>query len=165
MFLPVMVRLLQDHPRVGGEKALIGRCLFGLRGSPPRGRGKEFLDKSRSNCIRITPAWAGKSHLGIVLGELVEDHPRVGGEKFSSVMRQTSRRGSPPRGRGKVVPEGMEKAGVRITPAWAGKRSFFVLSKGGEKDHPRVGGEKLRFQVISARELGSPPRGRGKDDE
>ena len=50
-----------------------------------------------------------------------------------------------------------------ITPAWAGK-SFFVAGLGtSTRDHPRVGGEKLRMRVSKSSGLGSPPRGRGKE--
>ena len=50
-----------------------------------------------------------------------------------------------------------------ITPAWAGKsfkRYGFVCLF---QDHPRVGGEKFFYHLVSSFYLGSPPRGRGKD--
>ena len=50
----------------------------------------------------------------------------------------------------------------RITPAWAGKSPPLWYASTAAKDHPRMGGEKLRFPAFSARELGSPPHGRGK---
>ena len=31
--------------------------------------------------MRITPAWAGKSLFDVVINALLEDHPRMGGEK------------------------------------------------------------------------------------
>ena len=49
-----------------------------------------------------------------------------------------------------------------ITPAWAGKSPLVTRLYALAEDHPRVGGEKLRFRAVAARELGSPPRGRGK---
>ena len=91
-----------DHPRVGGEKALIGRCLFGLRGSPPRGRGKVQQPPGCNQNRRITPAWAGKSHHFVGISEMVWDHPRVGGEKPPPGAPPQTSLGSPPRGRGKV---------------------------------------------------------------
>ena len=87
----------------------------------------------------------------------------MGGEKISFPASKVVRMGSPPRGRGKGSKVMVQFRFQGITPAWAGKSTkpfpqiFFI------QDHPRVGGEKLRFQVISARELGSPPRGRGKE--
>ena len=56
----------------------------------------------------------------------------MGGEKVYRPTADPNNRGSPPRGRGKVVPEGMEKAGVRITPAWAGKRRKEESSMGDQ---------------------------------
>ena len=53
---------------------------------------------------------------------------------------------------------------IRITPAWAGKSLMSGMSTGCQQDHPRVGGEKsVRLFCIPSR-LGSPPRGRGKDE-
>ena len=51
---------------------------------------------------------------------------------------------------------------VGITPAYAGKRVRDSFCKDIRWDHPRVCGEKLRKQAVSIRELGSPPRMRGK---
>ena len=50
----------QDHPRVGGEKWPHERRKSGIRGSPPRGRGKDHFKAYTTNPARITPAWAGK---------------------------------------------------------------------------------------------------------
>ena len=113
--------------------------------------------------MRITPAWAGKRMSFFASSELDKDHPRVGGEKFSTVFVGFLLPGSPPRGRGKV--EDMRKAGLnpRITPAWAGKSRRHAESRTKSKDHPRVGGEKLKQRMCSTAIAGSPPRGRGKD--
>ena len=108
---------------MGGEKGfrfeLLGRCM----GSPPRGRGKEYLGGGRYHVNRITPAWAGKSWLRRRAPSTVWDHPRVGGEKYGKGYTYLKEEGSPPRGRGKVasVEQGLQSG--RITPAWAGKSS------------------------------------------
>ena len=52
---------LQDHPRVGGEKKLRIELSQPHAGSPPRGRGKVPCATISTHCLRITPAWAGKS--------------------------------------------------------------------------------------------------------
>ena len=72
--------------------------------------------------------------------------------------------GSPPRGRGKVIAQRHALFGVGITPAWAGKsfcRHSHVIQNA---DHPRVGGEKPSTYQVEYWALGSPPRGRGKDE-
>ena len=127
----------RDHPRVGGEKNVLGIHLpskvgsprvggekpagrFLLRldtGSPPRGRGKDSRRGCRRNGSRITPAWAGKSVLPTRHCQIPKDHPRVGGEKLCLVCGLFLHLGSPPRRRGKeaVAPFPLPAAG--ITPA------------------------------------------------
>ena len=86
----------------------------------------------------------------------------MGGEKQ---MEQGAGRlwvGSPPHGRGKAEQCLMSKKPARITPAWAGKRRSADKARRFERDHPRVGGEKLLPSDTLFLELGSPPRGRGK---
>ena len=140
----LMPPLMGDHPRVGGEKHL--RLLDSqlLLGSPPRGRGKEPSSRNRSNAAGITPAWAGKrAHLHEhVLA--VWDHPRVGGEKPNRILWDDFKKGSPPRGRGKVMLFGASLNALRITPAWAGKSCGRAAPRAQKGDHPRVGGEKPR---------------------
>ena len=148
---------------MGGEKSRVAPRSDPGTGSPPRGRGKV---SSVSMCTRspgITPAWAGKRSCCASRSRSLKDHPRVGGEKLTSLPKIQPALGSPPRGRGKALHIAGHWVQGRITPAWAGKRvnmiSFFLTGW----DHPRVGGEKLfvlrRVLVL----LGSPPRGRGKD--
>ena len=131
-------------------------------GSPPRGRGKVRRAAHRASGAGITPAWAGKSATPSQYSGFAEDHPRVGGEKafFSGKFDET--KGSPPRGRGKAFTVGPLRLVRGITPAWAGKRSSVVCRRSHAEDHPRVGGEKCRYEECARNFLGSPPRGRGK---
>ena len=92
---------IRDHPRVGGEKHRREVLRKRYKGSPPRGRGK---DPSRCPPLRpvwITPAWAGKRRPRWECLRRCRDHPRVGGEKGYKTALRGSRKGSPPRGRGK----------------------------------------------------------------
>ena len=66
----------------------------------------------------------------------------MGGEKSGWKPSTSSRRGSPPRGRGKASFSGNSRPGVGITPAWAGKSTWSPSFKDLRQDHPRVGGEK-----------------------
>ena len=54
---------------------------------------------------------------------------------------------------------------VGITPAYAGKSDFVLLSGCSSWDHPRVCGEKYGQQSESQSQGGSPPRMRGKVDD
>ena len=74
----------RDHPRVGGEKDLQAMFRHLLTGSPPRGRGKAPVLRIFAVSTGITPAWAGKRNLGNNPSEVVQDHPRVGGEKAAN---------------------------------------------------------------------------------
>ena len=49
-------------------------------------RGKEYLRRADADLIRITPAYAGKSELNAARDGANKDHPRVCGEKMSSIV-------------------------------------------------------------------------------
>ena len=151
-----------DHPRVCGEKADCAPFAEFEVGSPPRMRGKDHYILCLSFILRITPAYAGKSHRFRYRPAARLDHPRVCGEKFSTPPQLVIRLGSPPRMRGKAGIKKDKGVAARITPAYAGK-SFVVLRCYADKgDHPRVCGEKHIVQKASFDPDGSPPRMRGK---
>lgn len=131
-------------------------------GSPPRGRGKVDGPPAQVGRGRITPAQAGKSPYFLYGKKDYKDHPRIGGEKAELTAAVISAMGSPPRRRGKGYREFGIDISDRITPAQAGKSVAPRQKRSALWDHPRVGGEKLRFRAVPTRELGSPPRGRGK---
>mgnify|MGYP001431276425 CR=1 FL=1 len=88
----------------------------------------------------------------------------MGGEKPDSFRMAIFEKGSPPRGRGKAQRLLSHSDPLGITPAWAGKRLFRTGFATVFKDHPRVGGEKVRRRPRKVWPKGSPPRGRGKGD-
>ena len=65
--------------------------------------------------------------------------------------------------RGKVGRRLDELAPAGITPAYAGKSGCRLLHMPKDRDHPRVCGEKVGNFFSSAKQVGSPPRMRGKD--
>ena len=85
-------------------------------------RGKDQTAQPFSGRLGITPAYAGKSSHGVRRGMLRGDHPRVCGEKKFCFVLHPPAPGSPPRMRGKATIFGSLDPGVRITPAYAGKR-------------------------------------------
>ena len=89
-------------------------------------------------------------------------HPRAGGENEGQGHRLIRRRGSSPRGRGKLEREAREVDSSRLIPARAGKTDMRTRTHTHTKAHPRAGGENA--VVIGARNAsaGSSPRGRGK---
>ena len=153
---------LWDHPRVGGERSGMKGMKSWKLGSPPRRRGKDKAEHLVQDHIGITPAQAGKRCYLCASTKSSWDHPRVGGEKAKITPRLKRCRGSPPRGRGKVVRPDVVAKAAGITPAWAGKRGFCNYDYYYFRDHPRVGGEKIVSVYYHTRAWGSPPRGRGK---
>ena len=86
----------------------------------------------------------------------------MGGEKRFASASLDAYWGSPSRGRGKVERVGSCVQGQGITPAWAGKRPLEVRNKFNNRDHPRMGGEKMSLLGNGLSSMGSPPHGRGK---
>ena len=111
-------------------------------GSPPRVRGKAYLNTGTSAAPGITPACAGKSETVRPCSLSSWDHPRVCGEKVLDIAPSSPRKGSPPRVRGKVKFRLLKLLLVGITPACAGKRRTTQSPITTPWDHPRVCGEK-----------------------
>ena len=104
-----------------GEKSLVRLVQVTFWGSPPRVRGKADVRPLTTVDDRITPACAGKRNNTRICRCIIQDHPRVCGEKCYTLCKSNRRRGSPPRVRGKDVPVKTDDNGNRITPACAGK--------------------------------------------
>ena len=126
-------------------------------------RGKVSRKKATAGYSRITPAYAGKSSSGVSASLRKWDHPCVCGEKYNSRSISINAVGSPLRMRGK---EGLSKHDamqIRITPAYAGKRTCHCVYSLLSWDHPCVCGEKKTQRARFAERLGSPLRMRGKE--
>ena len=111
----------KDHPRVCGEKASAAHTLQFYGGSPPRMRGKAQQVVGGYAEKGITPAYAGKSGEQFPAWRVLQDHPRVCGEKCFSSSSLKYSSGSPPRMRGKGKDVARCRTKSRITPAYAGK--------------------------------------------
>ena len=156
---------LGDHPRLCGEKSQIIEDRYPVKGSPPPMRGKDTLSIRSVTPHWITPAYAGKSGVCRFSVTTVWDHPRLCGEKLKPRRRIETNQGSPPPMRGKAEFQLVFGDTVRITPAYAGKRSGFPAVEFYVEDHPRLCGEKLSVGLCSDKMTGSPPPMRGKDTE
>ena len=131
-------------------------------GSPPRMRGKVAFRRILEFLHGITPAYAGKRPAAWAMAWRTGDHPRVCGEKFSTLFPPPKVAGSPPRMRGKEFILRSRANKTRITPAYAGKSLKKLRKKYNIRDHPRVCGEKARSVGHGVAHRGSPPRMRGK---
>ena len=125
-----------------GEKDLTTERIHWFRGSPPRMRGKVSAEDFK-------PQTGG-------------DHPRVCGEKPLQSSVNCTMEGLPPRMRGKVISSLQCDFLSGITPACAGKSFWPCTVLPRCRDHPRVCGEKNKFQTHGGPVEGSPPRVRGK---
>ena len=133
-----------------------------VSGSPPRVRGKEDSRHGDGKEDGITPACAGKSRVRMAFFLVLRDHPRVCGEKSTTLPGGGRARGSPPRVRGKAKGRAEHLAATGITPACAGKRTLHRFHRLEYQDHPRVCGEKAAPAHRTPSAPGSPPRVRGK---
>ena len=75
-----------DHPRMCGEKSVIGSRNDTATGSPPHVRGKERRKGRGSHEKGITPACAGKRRQCHARQVCQEDHPRMCGEKLGRLF-------------------------------------------------------------------------------
>ena len=87
-----------------------------------RGKGWLLLTVTVQN--GITPAYAGKRSFALRSIHQQRDHPRVCGEKASTLVTFHPLIGSPPRLRGKAAMSSICPMMSRITPAYAGKSRY-----------------------------------------
>ena len=125
-------------------------------------RGKEYGKDRVYLSRRITPAYAGKRLLECIIAQFARDHPRLCGEKDEKITLEGMTSGSPPPMRGKDKILIFSFSSVRITPAYAGKRTTTTVGIGIKRDHPRLCGEKLHKRYFFHTCKGSPPPMRGK---
>ena len=117
--------------------------MMATMGSPPRMREKLKSSKIPSGCLRITPAYAGKTKSSLLNLVVVQDHPRVCGKNHFKSLISNLVAGSPPRMREKPGLVDKVNEWARITPAYAGKTVVSGMVQGRRRDHPRVCGKNL----------------------
>ena len=115
-----------DHPRACGENMRVAMPPHGLKGSPPRMRGKLAQCAPETCENRITPAHAGKTTFAILPFTDSMDHPRACGENYVRENGRIRLPGSPPRMRGKHYLFILFYRDPGITPAHAGKTIIAV---------------------------------------
>ena len=147
-FFDFGTRCVEDHPRGCGENRILIYLQQSPTGSPPRMRGKQLIDVQDAVPDRITPADAGKTCLTAPKRTKRWDHPRGCGENLYLQTYRQSRKGSPPRMRGKPIASFILYIEFRITPADAGKTRFRPLTVAKDRDHPRGCGENCPYMSI-----------------
>ena len=125
-------------------------------------RGKQVCRPRLVGIFRITPAHAGKTPHFASKAVSLKDHPRACGENLTRKSAALQHLGLPPRMRGKQLAAGEFSKHVRITPAHAGKTISRSTSGASGRDHPRACGENIAQAIAKVKQIGSPPRMRGK---
>ena len=149
------------HPRVCGETLTDVRQPDPLRGPSPRVRGNPCSPCSPSSTPRSIPACAGKPGAPDEVHRMLEVHPRVCGETFSSARRPIAASGPSPRVRGNRRAPSSSAVLPGSIPACAGKPTGQCTSLVSGRVHPRVCGETAVLSRPSGGLKGPSPRVRG----
>ena len=127
-------------------------------GSPPRVREELFSGILNTGYRGITPACAGRTGCRTLAIVFPWDHPRVCGKNAYKLRVGCIGEGSPPRVREELFPFNFTFPTFRITPACAGRTSFFGSLPFFRRDHPRVCGKNENGNKTDIKDKGSPPR-------
>ena len=121
-------------------------------------RERRLSFQFHSVCLRITPAYAGKTAFRNVTRRSFWDHPRVCGKDPQNGSLTSKVLGSPPRMRERPRGPGQSHYVFGITPAYAGKTPNQSTPFIRFKDHPRVCGKDTAAGKWTRFKTGSPPR-------
>ena len=150
------------HPRSRGENADSIRSISPVGGSSPLTRGKPLEGLAGLLSGRLIPAHAGKTASCTGLTAPSWAHPRSRGENHHGADRRRSRRGSSPLTRGKLRRNRVDRIGLRLIPAHAGKTYADDVMHFGVPAHPRSRGENRITRTTRVIAAGSSPLTRGK---
>ena len=150
-----------DHPRIRGEHAagwfLAGRSA----GSSPHTRGAPGRTGSRSEMMRIIPAYAGSTGSAWRSNTPRRDHPRIRGEHTLHSCTTSYGPGSSPHTRGARGGVGAVADPGGIIPAYAGSTTSSFMMEDRAWDHPRIRGEHFVDPFLFVLVVGSSPHTRG----
>ena len=126
MALPVLFRMIGDHPRLCGEHNAGSAPSFDETGSSPLVRGAPTSLAPGAGAGGIIPACAGSTNLAR-FGQLWPgDHPRLCGEHSHLSTDEYEAEGSSPLVRGALGPQLQPNLGLGIIPACAGSTLLLV---------------------------------------
>ena len=149
------------HPRVCGERVQVSESPDSRSGSSPRVRGTRQELHGVQLLERFIPACAGNAARRRWSPAPAPVHPRVCGERLTSVQNSLLTTGSSPRVRGTRRDEDRVDGLDRFIPACAGNARFSVTLRLLPAVHPRVCGERKRDNLLLSEKIGSSPRVRG----
>ena len=80
MLLPIVTKIVGDHPRIRGEHLTKADAITADSGSSPHTRGALGDYAKRAPAGRIIPAYAGSTPIRDPAPSTWKDHPRIRGE-------------------------------------------------------------------------------------
>ena len=151
-----------DHPRACGANGVEWNDTTSGGGSSPRVRGKPRQSCRTPNHLRIIPARAGQTLIGLRACGPAADHPRACGANSKPSSDELTITGSSPRVRGKHRGRRETCPDHRIIPARAGQTGSRGSTARPCPDHPRACGANSVECPLRDIASGSSPRVRGK---
>ena len=130
------------HPRMRGERGFAPGIFASTIGSSPHARGTRQCGHRRPDLLRFIPACAGNASASLSDRARATVHPRMRGERISTVTRTELLYGSSPHARGTHWRCTLERHRRRFIPACAGNASRERGCSGCLPVHPRMRGER-----------------------
>ena len=149
------------HPRMRGERSAGGRTAWACLGSSPHARGTPGELVQDLVTARFIPAYAGNASGPHDASGSCAVHPRIRGERKSSLLSEPSLLGSSPHARGtrsKILDALLRH---RFIPACEGNAAARRGNWPRQTVHPRMRGERSRMFGVTASLSGSSPHARG----
>ena len=134
------------HPRLRGEDSSIAAICGLIMETPPLTRGRPGARHGRRHEAGNTPAYAGKTTLSVIGVGTHWKHPRLRGEDMVAQHPNDFVLETPPLTRGRLGALSLSAAGLRNTPAYAGKTGTLRQTFSERKKHPRLRGEDLSLE-------------------
>ena len=150
-----------EHPPMRGVYGGTFNFTSSPQGSSPHARGLHLPRRHHDPPLRIIPACAGFTALGVRGHQVQGDHPRMRGVYSRTASVERVRRGSSPHARGLLGCPGPAPGYGRIIPACAGFTRSRPGSRPSRTDHPRMRGVYSSLLRMKLMPRGSSPHARG----
>ena len=130
-------------------------------GSSPLARGTRHIIMALSTFLRLIPARAGNTKIGVMDSGYLSAHPRSRGEHALSSQKEDYPGGSSPPVLGTRHPILSQPSRARLIPARAGNTKQVPAAASGARAHPRSRGEHVIAGENFGITTGSSPLARG----
>ena len=148
-----------------GERANRRDGIRHRHGSSPHARGTRRVGGAVVAVRRFIPACAGNARTIVDENPGITVHPRMRGERASTLARVSFLNGSSPHARGTPKHRDGLRGIDRFIPACAGNAWIAPTRCSDQSVHPRMRGERMVSPNIVVSPTGSSPHARGTPDE